>query len=131
MRQILLSLPILLATTAAGAQTDDANGWALVSVGGIAAQPGGRIAFAADGAVFATSGCNRFNGQVVAAPGMVTFTTPLATTRMACPGTMGEQEELVLGALTGTVAVAFDPVADRMMLIPTNGAAVLGFARDD
>lgn len=131
MRQMLLALPVLFAASVAGAQTDDANGWALISVAGIAAQPGGRIAFAADGAVFGSTGCNRFNGQVVAAPGVVTFTTALGVTKMACPDDRGAQEIRVLEALQGTVAVAYDPVTDRMMLIPSDGAAVLGFKRDD
>lgn len=124
---------LILACTAtlASAQSDDAGGWELVSVGGLAAQPGGRIAFSADGAVFGTTGCNRFNGSVVSAPGLLSFNTALGATRMACPGEMATQEAQVFEALIGTVAVAYDPVADRMTLIPTSGAAVLGFARDD
>lgn len=131
MRSFLASLIVILAAAGATAQTSDANGWALISVGGIAAQPGGRIAFAGDGAVFGSTGCNRFSGQAVAAPGVVTFAKPLATTKMACPGAMGEQERQVLDALQGTLAVAFDPVTDRMMLIPSGTAPVLGFARDE
>jgi heat shock protein HslJ len=128
---LALVLGFTLATSAAPAQTGGAGGWALVSVGGIAAQPGGRIAFSADGAVFGTTGCNRFNGQAVAAPGVLTFGTSFAVTKMACVGEMMTQEMQVLEALKGTVAVAYDPVADRMMLIPATGAPVLGFARDD
>lgn len=131
MTRILPALVLALAATGASAQTDDAGGWALVSVGGIAAQPGGRIAFSADGAVFGTTGCNRFSGQAIAAPGVLSFDKPLAVTRMACPEPRMEQETQVLEALKGTVAVAYDPVSDRMMLIPSSGAPVLGFERDD
>ncbi|GKY89379.1 META domain-containing protein [Sinisalibacter aestuarii] len=132
LRQLALALTLgTLATTPALAQSANAGGWTLVSVGGVAAEEGGRIAFAADGAVFGTTGCNRFTGQVVAAPGVLSFNTPFAVTRMACPGALGEQETQVLNALTGTVAVAFDPVADRMMLIPANGGPVLGLTRAD
>lgn len=126
------SLLLTLATLAAApafAQSTGATGWTLVSVAGGAAEPGGSIAFSADGAVFGTTGCNRFNGTAVAAPGIVTFNAPLAVTRMACEAAMTEQEKKVLEALAGTAAVAYDPVADRMTLIPDSGAPALGFAR--
>lgn len=132
MRHTLASLLFLaLIPTGTLAQTGNAAGWTLISVDGNAAADGGRIAFSADGAVFGTTGCNRFNGQVVAAPGVLNFNTRFAVTRMECSGPLGEQETKVFQALKGTVAVAFDPVADRMMLIPTNGAPVLGFTRAD
>ncbi|MCB1335937.1 MAG: META domain-containing protein [Maritimibacter sp.] len=111
------------------AQSTGATGWTLVSVAGSAVAPGATIAFSADGAVFGTTGCNRFNGTVVAAPGVVTFNAPLAVTRIACDDTLMAQEKSVLEALAGTAAVAYDPVADRMTLIPDSGAPVLGFAR--
>lgn len=124
----LLVLAAILATPAQ-AQSTGATGWTLISVGGIAAEPGGTIAFSADGAVFGSTGCNRFNGTVVAAPGLVTFREPFAVTRMACEGALDAQETAVLEALKGTAAIAYDPVADQMTLIPGNGADTLGFAR--
>ena len=114
----------------AAAQNAGATGWTLISVDGHVAEEGGRLAFSADGAIFGTTGCNRFQGTVSSAPGLVTFNAPFAVTRMACIDTMAEQEEKVLEALTGTVAVAYDPVSDLMSLIPESGAAVLGFARE-
>lgn len=126
-----LALALATLASAAPAQTETAAGWALVSVGGLAAQPGGRIAFSADGAVFGTTGCNRFTGQAVSAPGVITFNRSFAATKMACMDELMEQETQVFEALRGTVAVAYDPVTDRMMLIPASGAPVLGFARDD
>jgi len=130
MRILPLAL-VLAAVTAAPAQaeTAGATGWTLISVGGDAAEPGGRIAFSADGAIFGTTGCNRFNGSAVSAPGLVTFRAPLATTKMACPGALEAQEAKVLEALDGAAAVAYDPVRDMMTLIPGSGAPVLGFAR--
>ncbi len=125
-------LPLILALAAAPttAQTGGATGWTLVSVDGRAAETGGRVAFSADGAVFGTTGCNRFQGTVVSAPGLVTFNAPFAVTRMACTGDMAGQEEKVLEALKGSAAVAYDPVTDRMQIIPESGAAVLGFRRE-
>lgn len=127
---ILAFLALLAGPVQVLAQGSSAGGWKLISVGGVAAQPGGRIAFSADGAVFGTTGCNRFQTTVIAAPGVVTFTGPAASTKMACQGELAEQERQVFSALEGTVAVAFDPVANRMMLIPQAGAPVLGFAWD-
>ncbi|OIP86542.1 MAG: hypothetical protein AUK37_03065 [Rhodobacterales bacterium CG2_30_65_12] len=129
--RLVLALTFAALASAVPAQTETAAGWALSSVGGIAALPGGRIAFAADGAVFGTTGCNRFNGQAVAAPGVITFNSPFSATKMACAGDLMGQEMRVFEALSGTVAVAYDPVTDQMMLIPASGAPVLGFARDD
>ncbi len=127
---LAVALAALAAPAVAVAQTSGATGWNLVSVDGRAAEDGGRIAFSADGAIFGNTGCNRLQGTVVAAPGLVTFNEPFAVTRMACPDAMAGQEEKVLEALKGTAAVAYDPVSDRMTLIPESGASVLGFARD-
>ena len=126
----VLALALAALAAPALAHTSGATGWNLVSVDGRAAEEGGRIAFSADGAIVGTTGCNRFQGTVVAAPGLVTFNEPLAVTRMACPRAMAGQEEKVLEALKGTAAVAYDPVSDRMSVIPESGASVLGFARD-
>lgn len=134
MRHLFLApaLALVLSTSAvpAAAQSGGATGWTLISVDGRAAIEGGRIAFSADAAIFGTTGCNRFNGTVVSAPGLVTFNAPFATTKMACEGGLADQEAKVLEALQGTSAVAYDPVGDLMTLIPESGAAVLGFARE-
>ncbi len=130
MRLLPLALAFAALATPAHAQIAGATGWTLISVGGRAAEEGGRIAFSADAAVFGTTGCNRFNGTVVTAPGLVTFNEPLGVTRMACEGALAEQEAKVLEALRGTAALAYDPVSDRMTLIPVSGAPVLGFARE-
>jgi len=129
--RFVLGVMLSLLALPAVSQTDVLVSWSLVSVGGVAAEPGGRIAFSADGAVFGSTGCNRFQSSAVAAPGVLTFNSAAAATKMACLGPLAEQEEQVLGALVGTVAVAYDPVAERMMLIPQEGAAVLGFVRTE
>lgn len=130
MRFLLPTLLFAAFAAPALAQTSGATGWTLISVDGRAAEEGGRIAFSADGAIFGTTGCNRFQGTAVSAPGLVTFKAPFAVTRMACIGEMAGQEEKVLEALKGSAAVAYDPVTDRMQLIPESGASVLGFARE-
>jgi len=129
MRTLFLALSFAALAAPAPAQTAGATGWTIISVDGLAVEEGGRIAFSADGAVFGTTGCNRFQGTVAAAPGLVTFNQPFAVTRMACPAEKAAREEKVLDALKGTAAIAYDPVSDRMSLIPESGAAVLGLAR--
>lgn len=130
MRFALVAALVAVASPAVS-QSANAGGWTLISVGGIAAEPGGRIAFSSDGAVFGSTGCNRFQAKAVSAPGVLTFSGPLATTKMGCSDPLAEQESQMLSALEGSVAVAYDPVAERMMLIPQEGAPVLGFKRTE
>jgi len=129
--RLALATALVCLALPAFAQNPGAGGWTLISVGGIAAEPGGSIAFATDGSTFGSTGCNRFQITAVAALGVLTFSDIGATTKMACPGPLETQEEQVLSALSGTVAVAYDPVGERMMLIPQEGAPILGFARAD
>jgi len=129
--RLALATALACLTQPAFAQNPGSGGWTLISVGGIAAEPGGSIAFSADGAVFGSTGCNRFQITAVSAPGVLTFSNIGATTKMACPGALDSQETEVLSALKGTVAVAYDPVGERMILIPQDGAPVLGYARAD
>lgn len=122
-----LALAAITAGSAALADTE-ARTWRLLSVGETPAEGEAFIGFGADG-VFGSTGCNRFSGGIEAAPGELTFSEAMAVTRMACPGTLGAQETAVLSALRGTVAVAYDPVAERMELRPGGEAPVLLFAR--
>jgi heat shock protein HslJ len=125
---ISTALAAAMSVSAAQADTDNAPTWHLLSVGGVEAVGDAFIGFGADGA-YGSTGCNRFSGGVEAVPGALTFSEAMAVTRMACPGTLGEQENAVLAALRGTVAVAYDPVAELMELRPADDAPVLLFAR--
>jgi heat shock protein HslJ len=125
---ISTALAAAMSVSAAQADTSDAPTWHLLSVGGVGAVGDAFIGFGADGA-YGSTGCNRFSGGVEAVPGALTFSEAMAVTRMACPGTLGEQENAVLAALRGTVAVAYDPVAELMELRPADDAPVLLFAR--
>ncbi len=125
---ISAALAAVTSVSAAFADTENAPTWRLLSVGGVEAVGDAFIGFGADGA-FGSTGCNRFSGGVEAVPGALTFSEAMAVTRMACPGPLGEQENAVLAALRGTVAVAYDPVAEQMELRPADDAPVLLFAR--
>ncbi len=67
--------------------------WVVVKMDGHAVR-GTRVpalTFGRDGRVSGTSGCNRFSGSYSESGGRLEF-GPLATTRMACPGALGQQE---------------------------------------
>ena len=77
--------------------------WVVESVGGVTT--GGdrraRIAFAADGRVTGSGGCNRLMGRADINGEAIAFGT-LATTRMACVPKVMEQERKLLDALAAT-----------------------------
>lgn len=128
MRWIMpLALAAITAGSAALAETG-APTWTLLSVGDIPAEGEAFIGFSEHG-VFGSTGCNRFSGGIESAPGSLMFSEAMAVTRMACHEPLNAQEQAVLSALRGTVAVAYDPVAEKMELRPEGEAPVLVFAR--
>jgi len=80
--------------------------WRLVSIDEKKALGSGEIVFMPDGSIFGSTGCNRFNGSVLPGGDKIRFQTPLATTRMACPGDLGRQEVAFLNALSGEVRIS-------------------------
>jgi heat shock protein HslJ len=77
--------------------------WAVQSVGGVGVGADSRaaLAFAADGAVSGSGGCNRLMGRADVSGQTVTF-GPLATTRMACTAAVMAMERKLLDTLTAT-----------------------------
>ncbi len=81
----------------------------------------------AEGRVAGSSGCNRFTGMGVLAGGKVEIGT-LATTRMACPPAIMDQEAKYLKALAA--ARRYEIGKDGLMrFFDENGAAILRFSR--
>lgn len=80
------------------------NEWLVVQVNGetVGTAQVPQIRFGADGQVSGTSGCNRFSGSYTEADGQLTF-GPLATTRMACPGPLDQQEKDFFQAMSKVV----------------------------
>lgn len=103
--------------------------WQLISVGDEDAVGESEISFTPDGSIFGSTGCNSFNGSVFTDGDKMMFQMPLATTRMACPGDLGIQEEAFLNALSGEVRFSYDPVIDQITFMPADGASVLRFRR--
>jgi heat shock protein HslJ len=80
----------------------------------------------ADGQAHGTGGCNRFSGRYTLDGARLTF-APLAASRMACAGPLGETEEQFLRALGEVGGWRIE----RNQLVLTNqaGAALLRFTR--
>ena len=103
--------------------------WRLVSIDETNALGEGEIVFMPDGSIFGSTGCNSFNGSVLLGGDKITFQTPLATTRMACPGDLGIQEQAFLKALSSEVRFSYDPIIDQITFVPADSASVLRFQR--
>lgn len=80
----------------------------------------------ADGAAYGTGGCNRFTGRYTLEGARLTF-APLAASRMACAGPLGELEERFFAAL-GEVR-GWRIAQGRLVLTGENGSALLRFTR--
>jgi len=117
--------------TAAGPGALTAGGWRLETLGanGTAVSPVAgtevAVAFAADGRITGTGGCNRFSGSYETGEGRALSFSPLAATRTACPPEIMSQEDSFFVAL-GRVA-SFDIEGDRLSLAASDGSRVLRF----
>jgi putative lipoprotein len=91
-----------LAQAAAPAQLTGGD-WVVQSVGGMSAGSERRahIAFAADGRVTGSGGCNRLMGRADIDGAAIAFGAT-ATTRMACAPNVMDQERRLLAALAAT-----------------------------
>jgi heat shock protein HslJ len=76
------------------------------------------------GAASGTAGCNRFSGGYTLDGGSLSF-GPLATTKMACPDDVMDQEQAVLAALEGVAGWAVE--GDRLSLADADGGLLLGY----
>ena len=108
--------------TAMAAQLTDGE-WVVESVGGVSVSGDrrARIAFAADGRVTGSGGCNRLMGRADINGEAITFGT-LATTRMACVPKVMEQERKLLDAMAATRSYR---IADAMLTLHDASGAEL------
>lgn len=72
------------------------------------------------------AGCNRFTGPYALKSGKLSF-GPLATTRMACPGSRGELEHAYLDALAHIAKTGVQWRAPQRLEIVTEDGAILRF----
>lgn len=92
------------------------SNWRIIEVAELVAEGDASLSFQADGTLAGSTGCNRFNGMASIVDGRSLTLSPLAMTRMACPGAMAAQEQAVVEALQSTLEIAYDPIADRLWL---------------
>jgi len=84
------------------------------------------LEIAADGAVSGSGGCNRYRGRAELGAGTIAF-SPLAATRMACPGPAMEQEGRFFAALAA--ARRFRIEDGRLVLSAEDGSVVARLRR--
>jgi heat shock protein HslJ len=104
--------------------------WSLTQVGGVAAQPGGLLAFAKGGQLTGSTGCNDFGGTYTQSGSSLTITTGFQTAK-ACGPPLDAQETAVNEALP-KVASSTDG-GGTLTLLDASGTALLAYtpARPD
>jgi putative lipoprotein len=131
MRRRLFSAGVLAMTTAhacASEPPSPTGAWTAVEIGGTPVSQGvtSTLDIGPDGAVSGTGGCNRYRGRAEIAAGTIAF-SPLAATRMACPGGAMDQEQRLFAALAA--ARRFRVEAGALVLLGDDGAVVARFSR--
>ncbi len=82
------------------------------------------LVFGDDGSLSGGAGCNRIMGSYALEGGSLTF-SPLATTKIACPGPVGDQEAAVLAGLEATASHSIE--GGSLSLLDREGAFLLGY----
>ncbi len=128
-RAVLVAASALAATPGCAAEPASPHGaWVAEEIGGaaVAADVASTLTIGTDGAVSGSGGCNRYRGRAEIASGTIAF-SPLATTRMACPGPAMEQEGRFLAALVA--ARRFRIEGGRLMLSAEDGGVLARLGR--
>ena len=131
MRRRLFSAGVLAMTSAHACTQEPASpvgSWLLDGLGGAPVAQGvaSTLEIAPDGTVSGTGGCNRYRGRAEIGQGSIAF-SPLAATRMACPGAAMEQEQRLFAALAAVRRFRVDSAA--LLLLGEDGAVVARFSR--
>ncbi len=82
------------------------------------------VEIATDGAVTGSGGCNRMRGQATISGTSITI-TPLASTMMACPPAIMDQEGKFMAALEAARSFRIDPQQRKLFLFDGAGQTVL------
>ncbi|HEY0274822.1 MAG TPA: YbaY family lipoprotein [Paenirhodobacter sp.] len=86
------------------------------------------LALGADGAVSGSGGCNRLTGKATIDGDKISF-GPIASTMMACPPAVMDQERKFFTALSATRGWRIDAAQHKLMLIDAAGATVVVLAQ--
>lgn len=106
----------LIASAAGSAGPAMAAEWRVLTVNARPAEGTAMFSFGAEGAISGSTGCNRFSATGRLTSGWLVIEGPVATTQMACPGTLSEQESRILSLFEDGLAVTFDPFDETLKL---------------
>lgn len=105
------------ASQPAAAIADEPTQWGVVSINGEPPVAQAFLAFAPDGSLSGSTGCNRFRMQGIFDAGAVRIDGPAMMTKVACPdGAIDRQEKTILAGLQGRIALEFDPFTQEITL---------------
>jgi heat shock protein HslJ len=134
---VLMMMTVSSGCSSSGASSQSAGSrqalagtsWLAEDVGGrgVLDHPQTTMSFDQAGRVSGSGGCNRYGGPVAISGETIRF-GPLASTRMACPPAIGDQEGRFFAALQSTTRFVVDP-EDKMVLYDAAGQAVATFSR--
>jgi putative lipoprotein len=94
--------------------------------GGVLDRPQSTITFGPDQAAYGSGGCNRFRGSATISGDTLRF-GPLASTMMACPPAVMDQERKFLDALEATRSYRFE--GPFLYFLDASGAKLVTFTR--
>lgn len=106
----------LIASVVGSAGPAMAAEWRVLTVNARPAEGIAMFSFGAEGAISGSTGCNRFTATGRLTSGWLVIEGPVATTQMACPGTLSEQESQILSLFEDGLAVTFDPFDETLKL---------------
>lgn len=129
LKKLAVAAAVLWSTSVA-AEMLPGSEWAPTELNGENFAPLSKIflQFDQDGRYFGNGGCNTFRGSFVTNEDAILF-SPAATTRMACPEDIMQQEFDVLQALMKARYFSRDGI--RLELMDQTGAPLLGMVQRD
>ena len=126
---IMAGLVVLAACATSGSQGGEITGkvWLLDSLNGSPPVSGTVITaeFTKDGKVGGTAGCNAYSGQYKISGSNIQFTSPMASTLMACPQPVMDQENAYFQALSAAKTYAVK--GDQLTLSDSGGKAIASY----
>jgi heat shock protein HslJ len=101
--------------------------WAVTELAGksILQNTGITAQFGSDGTLSGLAGCNQYNGKYTVSGNSITISTPLATTMMACPQPVMDQESAYLKALGE--AKTYTVKGNQLTLNDSGGKAIASY----
>ena len=129
MRYVILALLVCLAFPSFAQETLVGSRWQAEEIGGVGVidRAQSRLEVLENGRIAGNGGCNSFTGAGTLRDGAVKLGA-LATTRMACPPAIMDQEQKFLAAL-GKAARYETTSSSGLILRDSRGAALMRFTR--